>query len=52
LKLGLNFPYGPFEALVRHSKEQVLAVLRALEANAPLHLRDRYQPAPALLDFG
>lgn len=48
LKLGLNFPRGPFEALQAHGRARVLSVLAALEAKAPPHLKARYLPAPAL----
>lgn len=48
LKLGLNFPRGPFEALRIHGRARVLAVLAALETKAPPHLKTRYLPAPAL----
>ncbi|MDX5350984.1 MAG: 3-hydroxyacyl-CoA dehydrogenase NAD-binding domain-containing protein [Paracoccaceae bacterium] len=48
MRLGLNFPRGPFEALARHGKDRVLAVLSSLEAAAPPHLKTRYLPAPTL----
>lgn len=48
LKLGLNFPHGPFEALVHHGRSRVLATLAALESAAPPHLKGRYLPAPEL----
>lgn len=48
LKLGLNFPRGPFEALALHGRDRVLATLSALEAEAPPHLKGRYLPAPEL----
>ncbi len=48
MKLGLNFPRGPFEALARHGKARVLATLAGLEAKAPPALKSRYLPAPAL----
>lgn len=48
LKLGLNFPRGPFEMLARHGREAVRATLAALEADAPAHLKGRYLPAPLL----
>jgi len=48
MKLGLNFPRGPFEALALHGKPVILATLAALETAAPPHLKTRYLPAPAL----
>ena len=42
LKLGLNFPRGPFESAARHGPAQIAATLAALEANAPPHLKTRY----------
>ncbi|PLL11143.1 3-hydroxybutyryl-CoA dehydrogenase [Tabrizicola sp. TH137] len=48
LKLGLNFPRGPFEALARHGRGTVLQTLARLEENAPPHLKSRYLPAPGL----
>jgi 3-hydroxybutyryl-CoA dehydrogenase len=48
MKLGLNFPRGPFEALSQHGKSAILATLAALESAAPPHLKTRYLPAPAL----
>jgi 3-hydroxybutyryl-CoA dehydrogenase len=49
MRLGLNFPRGPFEALASHGRDRVLAELAALEAKAPPHLKTRYLPAPSLL---
>ena len=48
MKLGLNFPRGPFEMLARHGGATVRATLAALEAAAPDHLKGRYRPAPEL----
>lgn len=48
LRLGLNFPRGPFQMLNAHSRDTVLATLAALESNAPADLKGRYLPAPAL----
>jgi 3-hydroxybutyryl-CoA dehydrogenase len=48
MKLGLNFPRGPFEALALHGKAAILATLAALESAAPPHLKTRYLPSPAL----
>ena len=50
MRLGLNFPHGPFAALARLGRDRVLATLAALEAAAPPHLKTRYLPAPALRD--
>lgn len=46
MKLGLNFPRGPFQALGLHGRDRVLATLAALEATAPPHLKTRYLPPP------
>ncbi|WP_374331430.1 3-hydroxyacyl-CoA dehydrogenase NAD-binding domain-containing protein [Aestuariivirga sp.] len=48
LKLGLNFPRGPFESARLHGSGKVIATLEALEAAAPAHLKGRYTPSPAL----
>ena len=48
LKLGLNFPRGPFEILSDRGPDHIRATLAALEARAPAHLATRYHPAPAL----
>ena len=48
LRLGLNFPYGPFAALSRIGKPRILAELSRLLTSAPPHLKARYLPAPAL----
>jgi 3-hydroxybutyryl-CoA dehydrogenase len=48
LKLGLNFPRGPFEIIARDGRAGLAARLAQLESRAPLHLRGRYLPAPAL----
>ncbi len=48
MKLGLNFPRGPFEMLERHGAPTICATLAALEAAAPSHLIGRYRPAPEL----
>ncbi len=48
MRLGLNFPHGPFEALQVHGKARILATLAALEIDAPPHLKTRYLPAPYL----
>lgn len=46
MRLGLNFPRGPFEARARHGADLIRATLAALEAKAPPHLKTRYNPAP------
>lgn len=48
VKLGLNFPRGPFEIVERHGRKTILAILSALEENAPAYLKTRYLPAPGL----
>lgn len=48
MKLGLNFPRGPFEALALHGRATVLSTLSALQATAPKAMKDRYTPAPGL----
>ena len=48
MRLGLNFPRGPFEALARHGKSAILAELARLGAAAPEALKPRYDPAPRL----
>ncbi|ESW60790.1 MAG: 3-hydroxybutyryl-CoA dehydrogenase [Rhodobacter sp. CACIA14H1] len=48
LKLGLNFPRGPFETLARHGRDAIRQTLENLAQNAPAHLQGRYLPAPAL----
>ncbi len=48
LRLGLNFPRGPFEAARAHGLARIRATLTALEAAAPAHLQGRYAISPAL----
>ena len=48
LKLGLNFPRGPFEAARAHGFALIRATLAGLEAAAPPHLKGRYLLSPAL----
>jgi 3-hydroxybutyryl-CoA dehydrogenase len=48
MRLGLNFPHGPFEALARHGSPAILAELSRLRAAAPASLKPRYDPAPLL----
>ncbi len=50
MKLGLNFPRGPFEALALHGRDAVLQTLAALHAAAPEPMKPRYTPAPGLTD--
>lgn len=50
LRLGLNFPRGPFEMLTAHGAPAVTATLATLEARAPAYLKGRYLPAPNLKD--
>ncbi|MDE2383786.1 MAG: 3-hydroxybutyryl-CoA dehydrogenase [Alphaproteobacteria bacterium] len=42
LKLGLNFPRGPFEAARAQGFAAIRATLAALEVAAPQHLKGRY----------
>lgn len=49
MRLGLNFPRGPFEVLAGYGREKVREVLVALETKAPSHLKGRYVPAPLLV---
>lgn len=51
LKLGLNFPRGPFESASAYGADTIIATLDRLEAAAPPHLKGRYQPCPALRDL-
>lgn len=44
LRLGLNFPRGPFEAGQAHGRAHIAALLDRLERDAPAHLRGRYTP--------
>jgi 3-hydroxybutyryl-CoA dehydrogenase len=48
MRLGLNFPRGPFEALARHGKPAILQELAHLRSAAPEPLKPRYDPAPGL----
>lgn len=50
LRLGLNFPRGPFEILAARGRGAVRATLQGLEAAAPAQLKGRYAPAPILGD--
>ncbi|MFV0491495.1 MAG: 3-hydroxyacyl-CoA dehydrogenase NAD-binding domain-containing protein [Pseudorhodobacter sp.] len=49
LKLGLNFPRGPFAAARAHGLNQVREVLMQLERQAPDEMKPRYRISPALL---
>ncbi len=46
LKLGLNFPRGPFESLAAHGVPTIMAELAERERTAPVHLKGRYLPPP------
>ncbi|RDC71814.1 3-hydroxybutyryl-CoA dehydrogenase [Rhodovulum sp. 12E13] len=48
MRLGLNFPRGPFEIARAAGPAAIVARLEALEAAAPAHLKGRYAPAAAL----
>jgi len=48
MRLGLNFPRGPFETLALHGRAAVLNTLAALQLAAPEALKPRYTPAPGL----
>lgn len=48
MRLGLNFPRGPFEALEIHGRDRVLAELARLQQAAVPALKRRYEPAPPL----
>ncbi len=50
MKLGLNFPRGPFEALALHGKAAIRATLAARAKAAPEPMRPRYAPAPHLAE--
>lgn len=50
LRLGLNFPRGPFEILDVYGKNDIRGTLADLARNAPAHLAGRYDPAPAIAD--
>jgi 3-hydroxybutyryl-CoA dehydrogenase len=48
LKLGLNFPRGPFESARLLGLPAIQAELSRLATAAPAHLTGRYRPSPAL----
>lgn len=50
MRLGLSFPRGPFEILAARGASPLRAMLDALEAAAPPHLKGRYAPAPLLTE--
>jgi 3-hydroxybutyryl-CoA dehydrogenase len=50
MRLGLNFPRGPFEALAIRGRAAILAELTRLCTAAPVAMKRRYDPAPGLLD--
>ncbi len=50
MRLGMNFPHGPFEALKAHGTARILAMLKALDARAPAHLQGRYTPSLAMTE--
>ncbi|MGB5870893.1 MAG: 3-hydroxyacyl-CoA dehydrogenase NAD-binding domain-containing protein [Albidovulum sp.] len=51
MRLGLNFPRGPFETLRLYGAGVVQETLKGLEKAAPEHLRGRYTAAGNLKDF-
>ena len=48
MRLGLNFPRGPFEMLAAQGAARIRDTLAALGRAAPAHLAGRYDPAPIL----
>lgn len=48
VKLGLNFPRGPFDMLDQHGASTIGQVLAGLFAQAPDLMKERYAPAPGL----
>ena len=48
IKLGLNFPRGPFEMLEHHGQGRIRQTLADLAQSAPSHLVGRYDFAPLL----
>ena len=51
MRLGLNFPRGPFESARRHGLVRIIETLDALEARAPMHLAGRYVVSPKLREL-
>jgi 3-hydroxybutyryl-CoA dehydrogenase len=48
MKLGMNFPRGPFESAKARGPERIRQTLAGLEARVPAHLKGRYAASPAL----
>lgn len=48
MQLGLNFPKGSFAFLAEMGIDPCVALLAKLDADAPAHLKGRYQPAAYL----
>ena len=48
IKLGLNFPRGPFQSARLHGLSTIRKTLAMLEEHAPTHLKGRYRLSPAL----
>ncbi len=48
MKLGLNFPRGPFESTRLHGIDKIIAKLRELDNAAPSALKGRYRVMPML----
>lgn len=48
LRLGLNFPRGPFQIIAARGRARLLDALQSLAAKAPAGLQGRYDPAPVL----
>jgi 3-hydroxybutyryl-CoA dehydrogenase len=48
MKLGLNFPRGPFESARRHGMAEIRRTLTDLEPKAPPYLKGRYMVCPRL----
>lgn len=48
MRLGLNFPRGPFEILARQGRQKIRTELARLRMAAPEALKPRYDPAPGL----
>ena len=48
MRLGLNFPHGPFEAMQRHGRAAVLVELARLRRLASPQKKPRYDAAPGL----
>ena len=51
MKLGMNFPRGPFESAKTHGLERIRQTLAGLEAKAPAHLKGRYSASLALAEI-